>query len=207
MFTGLIQHVAEVQGVRPSETGRCLELDAGAWAHVPGKGDSISVDGCCLTVASVTGSVLQFDEVTQTLEMTTLGRLEVGARVNLEHAARADSLLGGHIVQGHVDGVGEVVAVEEGADWRVRIAAPRGVYEHLCMRGSITVNGVSLTVAQVAGEEFEVALIPTTLQETNLRDLVHDSQVNLEADIIAKLVAQQVERILGERGAPSSGES
>ena len=207
MFTGLIQHVAEVQGVRPSETGRCLELDAGAWAHVPGKGDSISVDGCCLTVASVTGSVLQFDVVTQTLEMTTLGRLEVGARVNLEHAARADSLLGGHIVQGHVDGVGEVVAVEEGADWRVRIAAPRGVYEHLCMRGSITVNGVSLTVAQVAGEEFEVALIPTTLQETNLRDLVHGSQVNLEADIIAKLVAQQVERILGERRAPSSGES
>lgn len=198
MFTGLIQHVAEVSEVAVSDTGRRLELDAGAWAYVPEKGDSISVDGCCLTVAAVTGSRICFDVVSQTLNMTTLGRLESGARVNLEHATRADSLLGGHIVQGHVDGVGEVLDVGDGADWRVRISAPAGVREYICPRGSITVNGVSLTVAQVLEEQFEVALIPTTLQETNLRELVCGSQVNLEADVIAKLVAQHVERILGK---------
>ena len=205
MFTGLIQHVGEVSEVRATDTGRSLLVDKGAWAHVPGKGDSIAIDGCCLTVAMVTGSLLQFDVVHRTLELTTLGRLKVGMRVNLEHAARVDSLLGGHIVQGHVDGVGRVLAVEEGQDWRVRINAPDGVSEYLCMRGSITVNGVSLTVADVDGEDFEVALIPTTLQETNLRELTGGMEVNLEADVIAKLVAEQVKRALGQPGSPASG--
>ena len=205
MFTGLIQHVGLVRGIQATGTGKRLDVDTGSWAYQPATGDSIAVDGCCLTVAEVTGSLLAFDVVERTLELTTLGRLENGAKLNLEHAARFDSLIGGHIVQGHVDGIGRVRGVTQGADWRVRIAAPEEVATHLCDRGSITVNGVSLTIARVEDDQFEVALIPTTLQETNLVDLVEGAEVNLEADVIAKMVAQQVQRALGSSSTPSTG--
>jgi riboflavin synthase len=124
--------------------------------------------------------------------MTTLGGWGVGKVVNLEHAVTATTLLGGHLVQGHVDGVGEVVSVDQRDGWRVRVAAPKGVASALVPQGSVAVDGVSLTIARVEGEEFEVALIPVTLQVTTLGELRAGSKVNVEADVIAKQVARVV---------------
>ncbi len=199
MFTGLIQHCGQITSIAPNDAGSGISIDTGPWEYVPDLGASVSVNGCCLSVVEVKGDILRFDVVHRSLEMTTLGTLKAGDRVNLEHAARADSLLGGHIVQGHVDGVGKVMSVQDGDDWRVSVHAPDGVAEHLCDRGSIAIDGVSLTVARVENSTFEVALIPITLKETNLGDLCVGSAVNLEADVMAKMVAQHVERILARR--------
>ncbi len=199
MFTGLIQHCGRIASIDANDSGKAILIDTGPWEYVPDLGASVSVNGCCLSVVEAQGRIFRFDVVHRSLEMTTLGYLDVGDRVNLEHAARADSLLGGHIVQGHVDGVGEVVSVQDEDDWRVSIQAPAGVAEHLCDRGSIAVDGVSLTVARVHDSIFEVALIPITLEETNLGQLRASSKVNLEADVMAKMVAQHVERILANR--------
>ena len=199
MFTGLIQHCGQIVSIDANESGKTILVDTGRWEYVPDLGASISVNGCCLSVVEAQGNIFRFDVVHRSLEMTTLGFLNGGDRVNLEHAARADSLLGGHIVQGHVDGVGKIVSVQDQDDWRVSIEAPVGVAEHLCDRGSIAVDGVSLTVARVDHSVFEVALIPITLEETNLGELRAGSMVNLEADVMAKMVAQHVERILAGR--------
>ncbi|MCH2160417.1 MAG: riboflavin synthase [Phycisphaerales bacterium] len=199
MFTGLVQHLGSILSVEAAPEGRSLLVDASGWGYEGDPGDSISVDGCCLTVVEREGGRYRFDVIHKTLEMTTLGTLAAGQVVNLESAARADSLMGGHLVQGHVDGVGEVRSVQAGDDWRVRLSAPGGVREHLSDRGSITINGVSLTIAAVHEDEFEVALIPVTLEHTNLRMLTTGSRVNLEADCIAKMVARHVERILANR--------
>ena len=198
MFTGLIQHCGQIASIEAIEAGKGILVDTGPWEYVPDLGASVSVNGCCLSLVEAQGSIFRFDVIHRSLEMTTLGSLKVGDRVNLEHAARADSLLGGHIVQGHVDGVGEIVSVQAQDDWRMSIDAPVGVAEHLCDRGSIAIDGVSLTVARVEDSIFEVALIPITLQETNLGDLRVGSKVNLEADVMAKMVAQHVERILAK---------
>lgn len=136
-----------------------------------------------------------------TLARTTLGQLERGCSVNLEHAARADSLLDGHIVQGHVDGVGSIQAIDQDNGYRMSVHAPSCVAIYLAPRGSITVDGVSLTIADVHEDTFDVALIPTTLAETSFGMLGVGDKVNLEADILGKLVAQHVDRILTQRKA------
>lgn len=204
MFTGLVQtrgEVVEVSAASGPGGGARLVVVARGWGgegeHRPAHGDSIAVNGCCLTVAGAgAGSAgrgwLAFDVVPQTLSMTTLGGWGVGKVVNLEHAVTATTLLGGHLVQGHVDGVGEVVSVDQRDGWRVRVAAPKGVASALVPQGSVAVDGVSLTIARVEGEEFEVALIPVTLQVTTLGELRAGSKVNVEADVIAKQVARVV---------------
>lgn len=199
MFTGLVQHLGTIDAIEATPEGRSLWVDAAGWGCAADPGDSIAVNGCCLTVVEPVEGRFRFDVVHRTLEMTTLGALAPGDAVNLETAATMGTLMGGHLVQGHVDGVGEVRSVQQGADWRVRIAAPPGVAEYLCDRGSIAVNGVSLTIATVEASEFEIALIPVTLDETNLDALVVGSRVNLEADCVAKMVARHVERILAQR--------
>ena len=199
MFTGLVQHLGTIDSIEATPEGRSLWVDAAGWGCEADPGDSIAVNGCCLTVVEPMEGRFRFDVVHRTLEMTTLGALTPGDAVNLETAATMGTLMGGHLVQGHVDGVGEVQSVRQGDDWRIRITAPSGVEEHLCDRGSIAVNGVSLTIASVEDAEFEVALIPVTLEETNLDALVAGSRVNLEADCVAKMVARHVERILAKR--------
>lgn len=201
MFTGLVEAMGTVAAMRATETGRRLEIDPGEWSHVPEPGASIAVSGCCLTVVEVVSGRFVFDVVHRTLEVTTLGRFTEGDRVNLEKSATLDTLLGGHLVQGHVDGVGRVLEVDEGADWRLRIEAPAEVAPHLVDRGSITVDGVSLTVARVLGEPagFEVALIPETLARTTLAARRAGDEVNLEADAMSKMVAGHVERLLARR--------
>ncbi len=196
MFTGLIQHVGVVSEVRPRQEGIRLRIDPDEWSHEPTHGESISVNGCCLTVVDASRGGLEFDCVAQTLAKTTLGGLGPGQRVNLERALRASDFLGGHFVQGHVDGVGTVRSVQDrGGDYRLVIEVPSDVSAFLIPRGSITVDGVSLTLAGTDARTFEVALIPTTLDLTTLGDLRVGDPVNLEADVLAKTTVTWLERL------------
>ncbi|MDX2116730.1 MAG: riboflavin synthase [Planctomycetota bacterium] len=197
MFTGLVEAVGVVRditqrGPAASAITR-LVVEAREWPHRPELGESISVNGCCLTLAAPleqAGGAMAFDAVPETLSKTTLGTLRPGSRVNLEKSATPTTLLGGHIVQGHVDGVGRVVHVQRGEDWRVRVEPPTAMMEYIVPKGSITMQGVSLTIAalDVKAGWFEVALIPTTLQKTTLAELDAGHGVNLEADAMAKTI-------------------
>lgn len=193
MFTGLVQAVGTITGTDPAGiggAGRRIRIDLGSWDHRPSRGDSISIDGCCLTVVGLAGSVASFDAVRETLDLTTVGEKRVGARVNLEHALRAGALMGGHTVQGHIDGVGEVVGVHaDPGDWRIEVRPPAALMEFMVPKGSVTVDGVSLTIARLSRDTFGVALIPETLERTTLAELRPGSRVNVEADVIAKAVA------------------
>ncbi len=196
MFTGIIQHIGTVTALEERPWGRRLLVDAKGWAHAPRPGDSIAINGCCLTIAVDSGQGrLPFDVITETLNRTTLGDLAAGDGVNLEHALRADAMMDGHLVQGHIDGIGRIRAIQsDEADHRLRIAAPAELMEYITPKGSISINGVSLTVAGVHPAEatFEVALIPTTLDLTNLDALCVDDRVNLESDIVARTVVHWV---------------
>lgn len=188
MFTGIVQAVGRVSGLQAQAAGLRIEIDSGSWGFVPGRGDSISVDGCCLTVVGVDRAIWKFDAVPETLGKTTLGSWEVGKKVNLEHAATASTFLGGHVVQGHVDGVGVVAETRQGADWRIRIRPGDGLMQYMIPKGSVALAGVSLTLAEVSPNEgwIEVALIPATLEKTNLAELRPGDGVNVEADSMAK---------------------
>lgn len=189
MFTGLVQAVGTLQGIEPRGPGLRVVVDVGAWDHSPAIGDSIAVDGCCLTVGEARGSSVAFDLVAETVSRTTMGSRRVGDRVNLEHAVRADTLMGGHFVQGHIDGVGEVVRVEaHTGDWRIEVRPPAWMMECMVPKGSVAIEGVSLTIARVGPDSFGVALIPTTLERTTLGELRAGGLVNLEADMVAKTV-------------------
>jgi riboflavin synthase len=208
MFTGLIQRMGDVSERRDTATGVRLSVRASGWLTDPQAGESIAVNGCCLTLVQATDDTLCFDVIPQTLALTTTGDLRVGDRVNLERSLRADALLGGHLVQGHVEGVGTVVGVDRtNGQWRTRISAPPAVQAHMIDQGSVTVDGVSLTVAATGADWFEVALIPETLQRTTLVHRMAGSRVNIEADVLSRMVAAQVQRqlqALSLRAAPSA---
>lgn len=194
MFTGLVQAVGSVADVQGTRTGTRLVVDLGAWAHRPGGGDSISVSGVCLTVAGQDGSCVAFDVVPETLAKTSLGRLKPGDRVNLEHCVTPTTLMGGHFVQGHVDGVGAVRAIKTEGEWRVTIAIPADLMPFIAPKGSIALDGVSLTVAGIdaASRSIDVALIPTTLERTTLGAWKVGHVVNVETDMLAKTVVNYV---------------
>jgi riboflavin synthase len=192
MFSGIVQAVGRVVAIEATDAGRRMRIDGRAWGHEPGAGESVCVSGCCLTLASPVEAegLLAFDAVPETLAKTTLGALEIGARVNLESSVTAATPMDGHVVQGHVAGVGEVAAVITSGEWRVRIAPPRDLMPCVVPKGSVAVDGVSLTIASVDPEAgwFEVALIPTTLERTTLGALQVGSKVNIETDILARTV-------------------
>jgi len=190
MFTGLVQHVGRIASIEPSPAGRRLTIDPAGWDHHPAPGDSICVSGCCLTVVTADGRGWAFDVVPETLAKTTLGGLARGSRVNLEHAATPTTLLGGHMVQGHVDGVAAVSRVQSGDDWRVEFRPPADLMACVIPKGSVCIDGVSLTLARVepAAGVFEVALIPTTLEKTTLADLKVGQGVNVEPDAVVKAI-------------------
>ena len=193
MFTGIVRERGRVVSF---EGGR-LVLETSLQAAV---GDSIAVDGVCLTVVAGDEATLAFDVVPETLSRSTLGRLGNGAIANLEPAVRAGDELGGHLVQGHADGVGRVRAVEfEGDGKRIWIEAPQAVLRYCVEKGSVAVSGVSLTVAGLAEDAFSVALVPHTLDVTTLGGLEPADEVNIEVDVIGKYV----ERLLGRPGYPS----
>lgn len=206
MFTGIVQAVGTVSTCEPSPAGRRLEIDPAGWGYLPSAGDSISVDGCCLTVVHtpLPGGRWVFDAVPETLAKTTVGERRVGDRVNLEHAATASTLLGGHVVQGHVDGVATVESVTTSPEWRVRFRPPADLMQYMTPKGSVCVSGVSLTLAAVdpGAGWFEVALIPATLEKTNLRALQPGSRVNIEADTLVKTMVHWMRHY-----APGAGTS
>ena len=182
--------------------GRLLRLviESAAVADGLRPGDSVAVRGACLTATRIDGPRIHFEAVRETLERTALGELAPGARVNLERALRADARLDGHVVQGHVDGVGRVRALRRsGDDVVLEVACGPELARHLVPKGSVAVDGVSLTVVHAGDDAFDVALIPHTLAATTLGSLAPGDAVNLEADVLSKYVQRAVERILGER--------
>ncbi|HEV8128671.1 MAG TPA: riboflavin synthase [Candidatus Eisenbacteria bacterium] len=186
MFSGIVARVGTVERVERGAKGLRLLVRAGL-APAPELGASVAVNGVCLTVDRLDGDRLEFVAVPETVSRTTLGALEAGSRVNLERALRVGDELGGHWVQGHVDGVGTVTTVERaGQDVRVTIEAPEAVRRFLAEKGSVSVDGMSLTVAAWRSPAFTVALIPYTLEHTIASDYRAGTRVNLEADLIAR---------------------
>ncbi len=189
MFTGLIREVGTVVSVSGGRDGVRIELTAPETARAAAVGDSVAIDGVCLTVVARTDATLAFDAVPETLERSALATLEPGSRVNLEPALRAGEPLGGHYVQGHVDGVASVRTVEpEGDGRRLAFDLPAELRRYVVEKGSITVQGTSLTVAELDDTGFAVALIPHTLAVTTLGGLEPGAPVNIEVDVLAKYV-------------------
>ena len=209
MFTGIVQAIGKITSLRRQPAGVRLTVDRTGWQPhgLPiAPGDSICVSGVCLTVATCDTRFLEFDATAETLGRSTLSRTTARTEVNLEPALTAQTPMGGHFVQGHVDGLGTVMAVQQDAeDWRTRIQPPTDLLEYIVPKGSIAVDGVSLTVAKVDESSFEVALIPTTLGLTTLTKLAKGAAVNLEADIISKTVVHWLR--LRSGGATDRSES
>jgi riboflavin synthase len=203
MFTGIIQAIGEISDMQPQGGDMRLRVNTG---KLPlddvGLGDSICTNGVCLTVVELPGDGFWADVSGESLNLTTLGDLSTGARVNLEKALTPQTRLGGHIVSGHVDGVGEVVSLEEDArSIRVVLRAPDALAKYIAHKGSICVDGTSLTVNQVRGPEFELNIIPQTMTETVFSAYRSGSRVNLEVDVIARYL----ERLLqGDAAAHTS---
>jgi len=194
MFTGLVEELGRVTAVEGGRDGRRLEIAARRVNDDLAVGASVAVSGCCLTVVARTPSGFAVEAVPETLARTTLGRWAAGQPVNLERSLRLDQRLDGHLVQGHVDGVGEVRAVAaEGDGRRLTIAVPEALRRFVAEKGSIAVDGVSLTVARVTEEGCEVALIPHTLAVTGLGTLAVGDPVNLEVDLLARYLARLLE--------------
>jgi riboflavin synthase len=197
--------VAEVVAIEPRGAGARLVVAAPAIAAEARVGDSVAVNGCCLTVVETGGGRVAFEAVRETLERSALGDLGVGSRVNLERALRADGRLDGHIVQGHVDETGRVRELRRGAnDTRLFVAASRSFTDWLVEKGSVAVDGVALTVVGVGADGFDVALIPHTLAVTTLGGLAPGARVNLEADVLGKYVRRYLARV-GLAAAPPGG--
>jgi riboflavin synthase len=201
MFTGLVQDIGSVEAVEAGNDGARLRILT-TLADEIGLGDSVAVDGICLTATSVAAGRFETEAMNQTLEVTALGAVEAGASVNLELAMKASDRLGGHIVQGHVDGVGEVVSVaEDGFARRLRVALGPELMRYVVAKGSITLSGVSLTVADLGDGWAEVSLIPKTLERTNLGALGPGDPLNVECDIVAKYVERMIGPLAGKEPA------
>ena len=192
MFTGLVEAIGSVRAVEERGEASRLILKTSLVPELS-PGESLAVNGCCLTVASKEDGMASFDLLGETLARTNLGLLAGGVRVNLERALRVDGRFGGHFVQGHIDTKAEVLDVQEkGGDLNLLIALPVGGGRYLIEKGSIAVNGVSLTVASLHGDSFGLWIIPHTLKETNLGDLRAGDHVNLEYDMLAKYAEKQL---------------
>ena len=186
MFTGIVRERGRVLAAESNGGGVHLRIAAAETAQAA-PGDSIAVSGCCLTVTAADGEALEFDAVPETIARTTLGGLEPGAEVNLEPALRAGEPLGGHFIQGHVDGRARVQAFErEGEGSRLRLGLPPELHRYCVEKGSLAVDGVSLTIAALREEEVEIALVPYTLEHTTLGTLAPGDEVNVEVDLLAK---------------------
>jgi riboflavin synthase len=198
MFTGLAQDLGTVVSVDSGSDGARLRIATGLGAELA-QGDSVAVNGVCLTATAADADGFEAEAMNQTLEVASLGGLVAGDRVNLELAMRASDRLGGHIVQGHVDGVGTVAGVEEdGFARRLRVGLAPGLTRYAVEQGSIALDGVSLTVVAIGDDWVEVSLIPETLERTNLGDVAVGDELNVECDIVAKYVERLVSPFAGK---------
>ncbi|MBK8976425.1 MAG: riboflavin synthase [Planctomycetes bacterium] len=205
MFTGIIVATGTVTDIRKVDVSMELWVSIGDLAALARRGDSIALSGVCCTITDLRGDQAHFHLSRETLDRTWLGRLEPGGTVNLEPALRLGDALGGHLVQGHVDAVGEVVGPvgADGGDWRLRV--PAGLRRFCVEKGSITVDGVSLTVAHLHGDEITVAIIPHTARVTTIGRLPAGAPVNLEVDVIGKYVEQMLAARFGDAPLPAAG--
>jgi riboflavin synthase len=200
MFTGIVEHVGRIASLEQGEAGGRMRVSAGPLAATLAVAGSVAVNGCCLTVVEIVGDVFSADLSSETLRRTGFGELAPGALVNLERPLTAGKEFGGHFVQGHVDSVGRVTRLEpEGANWWLGVRVPADLERYVAMKGSIAIDGISLTVTSFRNGVVEVAIIPFTYANTNLRGLAPGSAVNLEADILAKYI----ERLTEARDAAS----
>lgn len=200
MFTGLVEEVGRVLWIRATDQGIQLEIAAPRIAPEARTGDSIAVNGCCLTVTAHRTEQVTFDLLTETLDRTNLRQVRRDTLVNLEQPLRADGSIGGHFVQGHIDCAASILSYEQtGKDYRLEVELPPPFARYLACKGSIAINGISLTVAEVSPKSFAVWIIPHTRRATNLQNARSGEQVNLEFDILAKYV----ERMLPQPGPGS----
>lgn len=194
MFTGIVEELGTVESLSTNAGGARLRVSARVVTSDSHDGDSISVNGVCLTAIDLTPGGFAADLSQETLDRSTLGRLMAGSRVNLERAVTPSTRLGGHIVQGHVDARGEFVSAERDGDfWTVRFRYPAEISRYLVHKGSVAVEGISLTIADLTDDHFEIAIIPKTWELTNLSTLKPGDAVNLEVDVIAKYVERMME--------------
>ena len=194
MFTGIVREIGRVESAEGGGAGVRLVVRAPQTAARTRAGDSVSVNGVCLTAIAVDDGTVTFDAVPETLRRSSIGRVEAGSAVNVEPSLQAGEPLGGHVVQGHVDGVGRVRALEpEGDGCRLELEAPPELTRYLVEKGSVAVDGVSLTVASLDGNAVEIALVPYTLEATTLGALSTGDEVNLEVDVLAKYVERLLE--------------
>lgn len=201
MFTGLIEDIGSVETVECGDEGARLRISTRLSDEIS-LGDSVAVNGCCLTATAVNDGSFETEAMNQTLSVTALSEIADGSKVNLELAMKAGDRLGGHIVQGHVDGVGTVASIEDdGFARRVRATLPTQLLRYVVDKGSITLSGVSLTVADLGDSWAEVSLIPETLERTNLGDLAPGDRLNVECDIVAKYVERLVAPFAGKEQA------
>lgn len=201
MFTGLIEEVGVVRRLERGPGGGKLSVRARTVLEGTKVGDSIAVSGACLTVIALDGDGFVVECMPETLALTTLGRAGPGSLVNLERSLRWGDRLGGHLVLGHVDDAAEILRVrQEGIAWEVRVSLPAALRGTVAAKGSIAIDGISLTVTRVDGEGFEVGVIPHTLKETTLRAVTAGMHVNLEADVLARYVLQSLRALAGTGG-------
>jgi len=204
MFTGIIEGIGEVEAIRPEAGGAALVLDAGEVARGVGLGDSVAVQGVCLTVEAIRGTRLEFRVTRETVERTTFVGLRAGSKVNLERALALGDRIGGHLVLGHIDGCARVAFVQRDPnDWRVRFTVDDALRWMLVSKASIAVDGVSLTIVDPGRSDFSVALVEFTLTRTTLRNLREGDRVNLEGDVLGRWVAHLL-RLEREGGGPKT---
>lgn len=194
MFTGIIQELGEVKGVFPEGDAIRFVVDTKGYAGRSSVGDSLAVNGACMTIVNNNEGIVDFMTISESLKLTNLGQLEAGSRVNLELAATLNTVMGGHLVSGHVDTLAEVVNIEpRETGCEIWLSFPEEYARFIITKGSVTLDGVSLTVAEVVDNQLRVALIPETLQRTSVGRWIVGSKVNFEVDQIARHVARQME--------------
>ena len=196
MFTGIVEVAGVVKAVTPRGKGWSLEVEAGEVAKGANTGDSLAVNGCCLTVTEVRGGLVTFDLLDETRSKTNLKAVQAGSRVNLEGSLRADGKVGGHFVTGHIEGTAKVTKwARAGQDWELEAEVPAGMERYLVPKGCVALDGISLTIGRVEGRRFNVWIIPHTYEVTTLRDRQEGDELNLECDLLAKYV----EKMSGSR--------
>ncbi len=196
MFTGLIEAVCNVI----SNNGNQLTIDLAKLANQANIGDSIAVNGTCLTLTKLNRNLATFDLSPETLKKSTLGKYNPSSTVNIERAMKADGRFAGHIVQGHIDGIADIKEIKKQGEFtNIKIQAPTDIIEQIIVKGSVAIDGISLTVASMTENSFEIALIPETLKKTTLANAKIGQQVNIETDIIVKTIRKQLENILPKK--------
>lgn len=208
MFTGIIESVCSIRALRRVPTGLRLELDLGSLADGLKHGASVAVNGACLTAAEIHGSIVAFDAVPETVSRTGLGELQPGDAVNVERSLSVGSALDGHFVQGHVDGRARVTKIDTtGGQWKMWCEPPAKLMRYMVVKGSVAIDGISLTLVDVTAREISVAVIPTTLELTTLGRLRVGDQVNIETDLIARIVVRQLDLQQGRQSADDTADA